>query len=49
MIQSGPTMGGMSCTPGRSSEWMECQGLATQGRENDIGAMGERRRALESN
>ena len=28
---------------------MECQGLATQGRENDIGAMGERRRALESN
>jgi hypothetical protein len=49
MIQGGPTMGGMSCTPGRNSEWMECQGLATQGRENDIGAMGERRRALESN
>ena len=44
MIQSGPTMGGMSCTPGRNSEWMECQGLATQGRENDIRAMGERRR-----
>jgi hypothetical protein len=49
MIQSGPTMGDMSCTPGRNSEWMECQGLATQGRENNIGAMGERRRALESN
>ena len=42
MIQSRPTMGGVSCTPGRNSEWMECQGLATQGRENDIGAMGER-------
>jgi hypothetical protein len=26
MIQSRPTMGGMSCTPGRNSEWMECQG-----------------------
>ncbi len=49
MIQSRPTMGGMSCMPGRNSEWMECQGLATQGRESDIGAMDERRRALESN
>ncbi len=49
MIQSEPTMGSMSRTPGRNSEWMECQGLATQERENDIGVMGERRRALEGN
>ena len=40
MIQSGPTMDGTSCTPGGNSEWMECQGLATRGRESDIGAMG---------
>ena len=49
MIQSEPTMGSISRTPGRNSEWMECQGFATQGREDDIGAMGERRRALEGN
>jgi len=49
MIQSGPRMDGTSCTPGRNSEWMESQGLAARGREGGIGAMGERRRALESN
>jgi hypothetical protein len=49
MIQSRPTMDGGSYMPGRDSEWMECHGLATRRRENDIGAMGERRRALESN
>ncbi len=41
MIQSRPTMGGMSCTPGRNSERMECQGSATPGGESDIGVMGE--------
>ena len=49
MIQSRPTTDGTSCTPGRNSEWMESQGLAAQGREGGIGAMGERRRALEGN
>jgi hypothetical protein len=49
MIQSEPTMSSMSRTPGRNSEWMERQGLARQGREGDIGVMGERRRTLESN
>ncbi len=49
MIQSGPAMDGISYTPGRNGEWMESQGLAAQGRGNGIGAMGERRRALESN
>ncbi len=49
MIQSEPTMSSMSCTPGRNSEWMECQGPAIQRRENNIGVMGERHRALEGN
>ncbi len=49
MIQSEPTMSGTSRTPGRNSEWMERQGLAGQERKDDIGAMGERRRTLESN
>ncbi len=49
MIQSGPRMDSTSCTPGRNSEWMESQGLAAREREGGIGAMGERRRALESN
>jgi hypothetical protein len=47
MIQSESTAGGASCTPGRNSEWMERQGPAGQEREDDIGVMGERRRALE--
>jgi hypothetical protein len=49
MIQSGPRTGSTSCTPGRNSEWMESQGLTARGREGGIGAMGERRRALEGN
>jgi hypothetical protein len=49
MIQNGPRMDGTSCMPGRNSEWMENQGLAAQERKGDIGVMGERRRALESN
>ena len=48
MIQSEPAVSGMSRTPGRNSEGMERQGLARQGREDDIGVMGERRRTLES-
>jgi hypothetical protein len=48
MIQSEPAISGMSRTPGRNSEWMERQGLAGQGRRDDIGVMGERRRTLES-
>ena len=48
-IQSRPAMDGISCTPGRNSEWMESQGPAARGREDGIGAMGERRRALEGN
>jgi hypothetical protein len=47
MIQSESTMSGTGCTPGRNSEWMERQGPVGQGREDDIGMMGERRRALE--
>jgi hypothetical protein len=47
MIQSESTAGGAGCTPGRNSEWMERQGPAGQRREDDIGMMGERRRALE--
>jgi hypothetical protein len=47
MIQSEPAVGGMSCTPGRNSEWMERQEPARREREDDIGMMGERRRALE--
>ncbi len=49
MIQSGPTTDGESYIPGRNSEWVECHGLATRRRESGVGAMGERRRALESN
>jgi len=49
VIQNGPRLDGTSCMPGRNSEWMESQGLATQERKGDIGVMGERRRALESN
>ncbi len=47
MIQSESTAGGAGRTPGRNSEWMERQGSAGQEREDDIGMMGERRRALE--
>jgi hypothetical protein len=47
MIQSETTADGTGCTPGRNSEWMERQGPAGQEREDDIGMMGERRRALE--
>ena len=46
MIQSESTSG-TDRTPGRNSEWMERQGPAGQEREDDIGVMGERRRALE--
>ncbi len=48
MIQSESTVCGIGRTPRRNSEWMERQGLAGQEREDDIGMMGERRRALES-
>jgi hypothetical protein len=47
MIQSESTADGAGCTPGRNSEWMERQGPTGQEREDDIGTMGERRRALE--
>jgi hypothetical protein len=47
MIQNGATASDASRTPGRNSEWMERRGLAGQEREDDIGMMGERRRALE--
>ena len=43
MIQSESTISGTGCTPGRDSEWMERQGPVGQGREDDIGMMGERR------
>ncbi len=48
MIQDESTASGASRSPGRNSEWMERQRLAGQEREDDIGTMGERRRALES-
>ncbi len=48
MIQGGSAMGGTGCTPGRNSEWMEHRGFPEQKKEDDIGVMGERRRALES-
>jgi hypothetical protein len=48
MILSESTMSGTGRTPGRNSEWMERQGLAGQEREDGIGAVGERRRGLES-
>jgi hypothetical protein len=47
MIQSEPTTSGANRTPGRNSEWMEYQGSVGQEREDDIGVIGERRRALE--
>ncbi len=47
MIQGKPAIGGMGCTPGRNSKWMERQEPARREREDDIGMMGERRRALE--
>jgi hypothetical protein len=47
MIQREPTAGNAGCTPGRNSEWMERQGPAGQEREDDIGMVGERCRALE--
>jgi hypothetical protein len=47
MIQSESTAGDASCMPGRNSEWMERQGPAGQEREDGIGVIGERRRALE--
>ncbi len=47
MIQSEPTAGGAGFTPGRNSEWMERQGPAGQEREDGIGVIGERHRALE--
>ncbi len=48
MIQSESTTSSPNRTPGRNSEWMERQGSVTQGREDDIGVIGERRRTLES-
>jgi len=48
MIQNESTASGASRTPGRINEWMGSQGLAGQEREDNIGVMGERRRALES-
>jgi hypothetical protein len=47
MIQSESTTSDTNRTPGRNSEWMERQGSAGQKREDDIGVIGERRRALE--
>ncbi len=47
MIQNETIADGAGCTPGRNSEWMERQGPARQKREDDIGVMGERHRALE--
>jgi hypothetical protein len=47
MIQSESTTSGTDRTPGRNSEWMERQGPIGQEREDNIGLMGERRRALE--
>ncbi len=47
MIQNKTIADGTGCMPGRNSEWMERQGPAGQEREDDIGMMGERRRALE--
>ncbi len=47
MIQSEPATGDTNCTPGTNSEWMEHQEPARREREDDIGMMGERRRALE--
>jgi hypothetical protein len=47
MIQSGSTASSVNRTPGRNSEWMEHQGPVGQEREDDVGVMGERRRALE--
>ncbi len=47
MIQSESTADGAGRTLGRNSEWMERQGPAGQEREDGIGMMGERRRALE--
>jgi len=47
MIQSESTTSDTNRTPGRNSEWMERQGPVGQEREDDIGVMGERRRALE--
>jgi hypothetical protein len=48
MIQGEPATGGMGCIPGRNSEWMERQEPTRREREDDIGMMGERRRALEN-
>jgi hypothetical protein len=43
MIQSESTVGGMGCTPGRNSKWMERQEPAGQEGEDGIGVIGERR------
>ncbi len=40
--------GSVDATPGRNSDWTGRQEPARQGREDDIGMIGERRRALES-
>ncbi len=48
MVRSGSATGSVGCTPGRNSDWMERQEPTRQEREDDIGMMGERRRALES-
>jgi hypothetical protein len=48
MVRGESATGGMSCTPGRSSDWMERHEPTRREREDDIGMMGERRRALES-
>ncbi len=48
MVRSGSATGSMGCTPARNSDWMERQEPIRREREDDIGMMGERRRALES-
>ncbi len=48
MIQGESATGGMGCTPGENSDWMERQEPTRREREDDVGMMGERRWALES-
>jgi hypothetical protein len=47
MIQSESTTSGIDRTPGWNSEWMERRRPGIQEKGDDIGVMGERRRALE--
>jgi hypothetical protein len=48
MIRGESATGDMGCTPGKNSDWMERREPTRQEREDDIGMMGERRRALEN-